>query len=59
MEGFVELMQRLLEIQRDETQGSSRLIAEDRQLIDGLRKRILAGECSRKVDLNQDRRERA
>jgi hypothetical protein len=41
-EYFAELMQRLLEIQHGGKQRSSKLIAEDGQLMAGLRKRTLA-----------------
>jgi hypothetical protein len=41
MEDLAELMQRLLEIQSG---GSPELIADDERLMDGLRKRYLAGK---------------
>lgn len=44
MEYFAELMQRLLEIQHGGKQRSSKLIAENAQLIAALRKRTLAGK---------------
>jgi hypothetical protein len=43
MENLAELMQRLLEIQCGGPR-SPELIAEDERLMDGLRKRSLAGE---------------
>ena len=54
MESFTELMQRLIEIQRDEIQRSPELIAEDRRLLDGLQQRILAGKPPQRVTLGQD-----
>jgi len=44
MENFVELTQRLLEIQSGGRQRSPELIAEDERLIDRLQKRTLAGK---------------
>ena len=44
MEYFAELMQRLLEIQHGGKLRSSKLIAEDAQLVAALRKRSLAGK---------------
>jgi hypothetical protein len=44
MEDFVELTQRLLEIQSGGRQRSPELIAEDERLMDGLQKRSLAGQ---------------
>ena len=44
MENLAELMQRLLEIQSGGRQRSPELIAEDERLMDGLRKRHLAGK---------------
>jgi hypothetical protein len=54
MESFDELMQRLVEIQRDETQRSPELIAEDMRLMDGLQQRILAGKPPQRVTLRQN-----
>jgi hypothetical protein len=45
-EYFAELMQRLLEIQNGGRQRSSKLIAEDGQLMAGLRRRTLAGKSA-------------
>jgi hypothetical protein len=42
MEGFDELMQRLLEIQTGERQRNPELIAEDERLVNGLQKGNLA-----------------
>jgi hypothetical protein len=58
METFVELMKRLVEIQRDE-QRSQALIAEDKRLLDGLQQRILTGRPPQSVKFSQDRSERA
>src|ERR1035437_2567347 len=44
MEDLAELMQRLLEIQSGGRQRSPELIADDERLMDGLRKRYLAGK---------------
>jgi hypothetical protein len=54
MESFTELMQRLIEIQRDERERSPELIAEDRRLLDGLQRRILAAKLPQRVTLGQD-----
>jgi hypothetical protein len=54
MENFVELMQRLLEIQSGGRPRSPKLIAEDKRLMNGLQKRNLA-EHTAKPD--QDGRE--
>jgi hypothetical protein len=45
-EYFAELMQRLLEIQKGGRQRSSKLIAEDGQLMAGLRRKTLAGKSA-------------
>jgi hypothetical protein len=58
MENLVELMQRLLEIQSGGRQRSPELIAEDERLMDGLRKRNLAGKFPQTVRLSQDSPER-
>jgi hypothetical protein len=42
MENFSELMQRLLEIQSGGRQRSTKLIAEDKRLMDSLRERVVA-----------------
>jgi hypothetical protein len=54
MENFVELTQRLLEIQSGGRQRSPELIAEDERLIDRLQKRTLAGKPPQRVRLSQD-----
>jgi len=59
MENFTELMQRLLEIQSGGRQRSPKLIAEDARLVDGLRKKSLAGKPSVAVKLCHDSSERA
>jgi len=58
MENLVDLMQRLLEIQSGGRQRSPELIAEDERLMDGLRKRHLAGRPKPTVKLSQDSPER-
>jgi len=58
MENFAELMQRLLEFQSDGSQRSPQLIAEDRQLMNDLRKRNLAGNSTQTVKLSPDGRVR-
>jgi hypothetical protein len=45
---YADLMQRLLEIQRDERR-SPKLIAEDEQLMRSLRKMSLAGESAQSL----------
>jgi hypothetical protein len=59
MEDFTELMQRLLEIQSGGRERSPQLIAEDERLVDGLRKRNLAGKPIQTVKLSQNSPERA
>jgi hypothetical protein len=54
MENVTELIQRLLEIQSGGRQRSPKLIAEDAQLVDGLRKRSLAGKPIQTTKLGQD-----
>jgi hypothetical protein len=54
MENFVELMQRLLEIQSGGRQRSPELIAEDGRLMDGLQKRNPAGKPTQTIKLSQD-----
>jgi hypothetical protein len=54
MEGFAELMQRLLEIQNDEKHRSPQLIADDERLMDGLYQRILAGNSARTATCTED-----
>jgi len=49
MESFAYLMQRLLEVQRGERR-STKLIAEDEQLIARLKKRILARKLPQKAN---------
>jgi hypothetical protein len=49
MEDFAELIRRLLELQRDERERSPRLIAEDKQLIDGLLERISDRKSPHKI----------
>jgi len=49
MENFAELMQRLLEIRDGGGQRSPELIAEDERLMDGLRKRNLAGRPTHRL----------
>jgi hypothetical protein len=46
---YADLMQRLLEIQRDERR-SPKLIAEDEQLMRGLRKMSLGGESTQSLN---------
>jgi hypothetical protein len=58
MENLADLMQRLLEIQSGGRQRSPELIAEDERLMDGLRKRHLAGKPAATVKLSQDNPER-
>jgi hypothetical protein len=58
MENLSDLMQRLLEIQSGGRQRSPELIAEDERLLDGLRKRRLAGKPTARVKLSQDGPER-
>ncbi len=58
MEKLAELMQRLLEIQSGGRQRSPQPIAEDERLMDGLRKRSLAGKPLQAVRLSQDSPER-
>jgi hypothetical protein len=57
MDNFAELMHRLLEIQSGGRQRSPKLIAEDTRLVDGLRKRSLAGKPTLPVKLCQDSQE--
>jgi hypothetical protein len=52
MQDFVELMQRLLEIQSGERQRSPELIAEDERLMDCLQKRSLATQPTQTVKLS-------
>jgi hypothetical protein len=54
MENVTELIQRLLEIQSGGRQRSPKLIAEDAQLDDGLRKRSLTGKPTQTTKLSQD-----
>jgi hypothetical protein len=54
MENFAELMQRLLEIQSGGRQRSPKLIAEDERLMDGLRKRHLAGKPTQTLGISED-----
>jgi hypothetical protein len=56
MRDFVELMQRLLEIQSGERQRSPELIAEDQRLMDCLQKRSLGGQAAPTVGLSRDGR---
>jgi len=58
MENLADLMQRLLEIQSGGRQRSPELIAEDERLMDGLRRRHLAGKPAATVKLSQDSLER-
>jgi hypothetical protein len=50
MENLTELMQRLIENQSGGRERSPELIAEDERLMNGLRKRILAGMPGQAVD---------
>jgi hypothetical protein len=54
MDTFAELMQRLLEIQSGPRERSPKLIAEDRRLMDGIRKRNLTAQLPLTVRLRQD-----
>jgi hypothetical protein len=54
MDTFAELMQRLLEIQSGSRERSPKLIAEDRRLMDGIRKRNLTAQLPPTVRLRQD-----
>jgi len=54
MENFAELMQRLLEIQRNGRQRSPELIAEDERLMDALQKRNLARKPAQTVKASED-----
>jgi hypothetical protein len=51
MENLIDLMQRLLEIQSGGRQRSPELIAEDKRLMDGLQRRVLAEKPTQKVKL--------
>jgi hypothetical protein len=53
MENFAELMERLLEIQSGGRPRSPKVIAEDKRLMDGLRKRNPAGK-TQPVKTDQD-----
>lgn len=54
MENFAHLMRRLLEIQSGEKQRSPELTEEDERLMDGLRKRDLAGGAPQSVERSPD-----
>jgi hypothetical protein len=56
MQHFGELMQRLREIQSGGRQRSPKLIAEDRKLMNDLRKRDQAGKPAQTVKLSPDDR---
>jgi hypothetical protein len=58
MENFTELMQRLLEIQSDETFRSPKLIAEDERLMDALQKRNLSEDPTQTARDSEDSSER-